>query len=174
MNCSCAATWCCPTVSSRGGYLAIEGGRINAVGTGSPPPARAVVDASGKLVFPGVVDGQVHAGSPVGVEGLADATIAAAAGGVTTIVDMPFDDPDPVNTVERLQHKVEVIDRVATVDVALYAAPRKGAGTEGIADMADAGACAFKVSTYEYHPVRFPGYDTGELLEIFPAIRETG
>ena len=157
-----------------GGYLTIEGGRINAVGVGTPPPARAVVDANGKLVFPGVVDGQVHAGSPVGVDGLADATVAAAAGGVTTIVDMPFDDPDPVNTVERLQHKVEVLDRVATVDVALYATARKGAGTEGIAEMADAGACAFKVSTYEYHPVRFPGYDTGELLEIFPAIRETG
>ena len=125
-------------------------------------------------MFPGVIDGQVHAGSPVGVEGLADATIAAAAGGVTTIVDMPFDDPDPVNTVERLQHKVEVIDRVATVDVALYATARKGAGSEGIRELADAGACAFKVSTYEYHPVRFPGYDTGELLEIFPAICETG
>ena len=37
-----------------GGYLAIEGGRINAVGVGTPPPARTVVDASGKLVFPGV------------------------------------------------------------------------------------------------------------------------
>ena len=40
--------------------------------------------------------------------------------------------------------------------------------------MAEAGACAFKVSTCEYHPVRFPGYDTGGLYEIFPVIAETG
>ena len=156
------------------GYLAIDAGKISAVGVGTPPAAQSVVDASDKLVFPGFIDGQVHAGSPVGIEGLADASIAAAAGGVTTIVDMPFDDPDPVNTVERLQLKVEVIDRSATVDIALYGAPQKGAGIEGIQELADAGVCAFKVSTYEYHPVRFPGYDTGELLELFPAIRETG
>ena len=156
------------------GFLAIDDGKIKSIGVGTSPAAREVVDASGKLVFPGVIDGQVHAGSAAGVEGLADATLAAAAGGVTTIVDMPFDDPDPVNSVERLQRKVEVIERVAIVDVALYAAPCKGAGSEGILEMADAGACAFKVSTYEYHPVRFPGYDTGELLELFPVIRETG
>ncbi|MGI9333674.1 MAG: dihydroorotase [Gammaproteobacteria bacterium] len=156
------------------GYLGIDGGKISAVGVRTPPDAREVIDASGKLVFPGVIDGQVHAGSATGIEGLADATVAAAAGGVTTIVDMPFDDPDPVNSVARLQRKVDAIDRSATVDVALYATARKGAGIEGIQEMADAGACAFKVSTYEYHPVRFPGYDTGELLELFPAIRDTG
>jgi allantoinase len=156
------------------GYLAIEDGRIAAVGAGTPPESRQVVDATGKLVFPGVIDGQVHAGSAAGIEGLGDASVAAAAGGVTTMVDMPFDDPDPVNSVERMQRKVEAIERIAHVDVALYATARKGHGTAGIAEMAQAGACAFKVSTYEYHPVRFPGYDTGELLELFPAIRETG
>jgi allantoinase len=156
------------------GWLAIAGERIAAVGVGSAPDVAAKVDASGKLVFPGFIDGQVHAGSAEGIEGLADATVAAAAGGVTTIVDMPFDDPEPVNTLERLQTKVDAIDRLAVVDVALYGAPQKGAGSAGIAELADAGVCAFKVSTYEYHPVRFPGYHTGELLELFPVIRETG
>ena len=157
-----------------GGYLGISDGAIGAVGTGPAPPAKATVDAGGKLVFPGVVDGQVHAGSAAGIEGLGDASRAAAAGGVTTIVDMPFDDPHPVDTVERLRRKVGAVERLAVVDVALYATARKGAGSDGIPELAEAGACAFKVSTYEYHPVRFPGYDTGELLEIFPAIAETG
>ncbi len=156
------------------GYLGVRGGTIVAVGQDAPPEARETIDAAGKLVFPGVVDGQVHAGSAEGIDGLGDATIAAAAGGVTTIVDMPFDDPMPVNTVELLHAKVRAIERLAVVDVALYATARKGYGSEGISDLAEAGACAFKVSTYEYHPVRFPGYDTGELLELFPVIRETG
>ena len=157
-----------------GGHLAVSGGTIRAVGVGAPPAAKTAVETGGKLVFPGVVDGQVHAGSAAGIEGLGDASVAAAAGGVTTIVDMPFDEPHPVNSVERLERKVEAIERLAVVDVALYAAPRKGAGPEGLVEMAEAGACAFKVSTYEYHPVRFPGYDAGELFEIFPVIAETG
>ena len=156
------------------GYLGIRDGKFAAVGIDAPPEANQTIDAAGKLVFPGVIDGQVHAGSAEGIEGLGDATVAAAAGGVTTIVDMPFDDPMPVNTVELLQIKVQAIERLAVVDVALYATARKGAGTEGILELAEAGACAFKVSTYEYHPVRFPGYDTGELFELFPVIRETG
>lgn len=156
------------------GYLGIRDGRIAAVGVDAPPAANQTVDATGKLIFPGVIDGQVHAGSAEGIEGLGDASVAAAAGGVTTIVDMPFDEPKPVKTLERLNAKVEAIDRLAVVDVALYGAPQKGAGTDGIAELAEAGVCAFKVSTYEYHPVRFPGYNAGELLELFPVIRETG
>lgn len=156
------------------GYLGIRDGMIVAVGVGAAPEAARTLDATGKLVFPGVVDGQVHAGSAAGIEGLADATVAAAAGGVTTIVDMPFDEPAPVNSVEMLRTKVEALERLAMVDVALYATACKGSGTEGILELAEAGACAFKVSTYEYHPVRFPGYDSGELFELFPVIRETG
>ena len=157
-----------------GGFLAVRDGVIGALGVGDTPEAAAEVDAADHLIFPGVIDGQVHAGSAEGIAGLADASVAAAAGGVTTIVDMPFDEPLPVNSVELLEAKVETLERIAVVDVALYGAPQKGAGTAGIAELADAGICAFKVSTYEYHPVRFPGYDMGELYELFPAIRETG
>ena len=47
----------------RGGYLGVIDGRIAALGAGEPPAgARALLDARGKLVLPGVVDGQVHAG----------------------------------------------------------------------------------------------------------------
>jgi len=58
--------------------------------------------------------------------------------------------------------------------VAVYATAAKGRGREDIAEMAGFGACAFKVSLYENHPVRSPGANMGELAEIFPAIAETG
>ncbi len=156
------------------GYLAVQGETIGAIGVGPAPDARETLDARDKQIFPGVIDGQVHAGSAEGIAGLEDASIAAAAGGVTTIVDMPFDDTTPVNTVALLEAKVERLEKISHVDVALYATPKKGAGTDGIIEMAEAGACAFKVSTYEYHPVRFPRFDAGELWEIFPVIGETG
>ncbi len=158
----------------RGGYLAVKDGVIGAVGVGEAPDAPRALDARDKLIFPGLIDGQVHAGSAEGIEGLRDATIAAAAGGVTTVVDMPFDEPMPVNTPDLLATKIARLEEIATVDVALYANPRKGAGTDGILEMAEGGVCAFKVSTYEYHPVRFPRFDTGELFQLFPVIRETG
>src|SRR4051812_34938075 len=102
------------------GYVAISNGKIIAAGEGVPPNAKTVEDYTGCLLFPGLVDAQVHAGSHEGFEGLKDATRAAAAGGVTTIVDMPFDEPSPVNSVDLLRQKIEAVSRLATVDVGLY------------------------------------------------------
>jgi len=149
------------------GYVAISGDRIAAVGIGPAPDAKQVKDYHDSLIFPGIVDGQIHAGSVEGLAGLRDATRAAAAGGVTTVVDMPFDNPDPVDTVARLTSKIEALERNAVVDVALYATAPKGLDQYGIAELASAGAAAIKLSTFEYHPVRFPRFSTAEMYEIF-------
>lgn len=58
------------------GWLAIRGGRIAARGAGAPPAARDLIDARGQWVLPGVVDGQVHAGSQANHEGLGRASRA--------------------------------------------------------------------------------------------------
>src|SRR5262249_37382068 len=99
--------------------------------------------------------------------GWRDATRGAAAGGVTTIVDMPFDEPQPVNDVDLFEAKVTKVRELAAVDVALYVTARKDRNYAPLASMAERGACAVKLSTYEYHPVRFPRFDTGEMFEIF-------
>ena len=109
-----------PEETLRDGYLAIIAGRIAAIGAGLPPPARESVDASGRLVFPGLIDGQVHAGSAEGFTGLEDLTRSAAAGGITTVVDMPYDEPDPVVDCDLLARKIEVLEAKAHIDVALY------------------------------------------------------
>ena len=48
-----------------GGFLAVRDGTIDALGVCDPPAAERV-DATGHLIFPGVIDGQVHAGSAEG------------------------------------------------------------------------------------------------------------
>ena len=74
-----------------------------------------------RLILPGFVDAHIHTRSCVD-EGITAATRAAAAGGTTTVIDMPFDKPDrPVNTADRLSQKAEDVGREAVVDVALYA-----------------------------------------------------
>ena len=157
-----------------GGYAASRGGRVAAIGDGPPPAAREVADHSGMLVFPGLVDGHMHTSSSTGWPGIEGATMSAAAGGVTTVVDMPYDVPRPVTDASIFREKVEWVERLAHVDVALYGTIRKEGGVEAIAGLAEAGACSFKLSTYEYDPVRFPRIDHPTMLEAFRAIARTG
>jgi allantoinase len=156
----------------RRGWLGVRDGLIEAIGEGEPPAARETVTADG-LVLPGVVDGQTHAGSIMGFGGLEDLTRSAAAGGVTTIVDMPFDEPHPVTTGALLEEKAETADRVAHVDVALYGSVKPEVDTDEILRQAQAGACAFKMSTY-HASKRFPRIPHPQMQRAFAAIAQTG
>jgi allantoinase len=149
------------------GWVAIIDGKVGSVGDGPLHASKIVEDFTGCLLFPGLVDAQIHAGSAEGFKGLQDATRAAAAGGVTTVVDMPFDEPLPVNTLDLFNQKIEAVARYATVDVGLYVTARKDGNFKVLRDLIEAGAASIKLSTYEYHPVRFPRFTTGEMYEIF-------
>ncbi|HEV2357774.1 MAG TPA: dihydroorotase family protein [bacterium] len=157
------------------GYVAVEGGRIAAIGVAAAglPGAARTVAAGASYVLPGVVDTHVHTRSEP-AEGITRCTEAAVAGGVTTIVDMPYDMPAAVPDLETFERKVEDVGTEAVCDVALYGTIRKEGGLDAIEPLARAGACAFKVSTYESHPVRFPRIPDGELLEAFRRIGATG
>ncbi|HYI83980.1 MAG TPA: amidohydrolase family protein [Acetobacteraceae bacterium] len=157
-----------------GGYVAVRGETIAAVGQGVAPPSALVADHSGMLVLPGLVDGHMHTSSSAGWPGIEGATMSAAAGGVTTCVDMPYDVPRPVTDSDILREKVEWVELTAHVDLALYGTIRKEGGVEAIAGLAEAGACSFKLSTYEYDPVRFPRIDHRTMLEAFREIARTG
>jgi len=156
------------------GWIAITGERIAAVGEGHAPQAATVLDYSGKLVLPGLVDGHMHTSSAIGWPGIEGATRSAAAGGVTTCVDMPYDVPQAVTDAGVLAEKVGWVNRTAHVDVALYGTIAKHGGVDAIAGLAAGGVCSFKLSTYEYDPVRFPRIDRPTMIEAFAAIARTG
>ncbi len=158
----------------RDGWVAIAGERIAAMGTGEAPLAAAVLDYTGKLVLPGLVDGHMHTSSAIGWPGIEGATRSAAAGGVTTCVDMPYDVPRAVTDADVLAEKIGWVDRTAHVDVALYGTIAKHGGVGAIAGLAAGGVCSFKLSTYEYDPVRFPRIDHPTMVEAFAAIARTG
>ena len=157
-----------------GGYVAVRGEAIAAIGTGTPPPAAEVVDYSGKLILPGLVDGHMHTSSSTGWPGIEGASMSAAAGGVTTCVDMPYDVPRPVTDATIFREKVDWVNRTSHVDMALYGTIAKAGGVAAIAGLAEAGACSFKLSTYEYDPVRFPRIDHPTMTEAFREIARTG
>jgi allantoinase len=58
-------------------------------------------------VLPGLVDGHMHTSSSRGWPGIEGASMSAAAGGVTTCVDMPYDVPRPVTDAGILREKIE-------------------------------------------------------------------
>jgi allantoinase len=158
----------------RGGTLGISNGRIVVVaGPGAAPVGKKHLDARGRYVLPGLVDTHVHTGSSSS-EGIATATAAAAAGGITTIVDMPYDANDPVFSSERLRAKIEEVSELARVDVGLYGSMPKNGGTEVLEGILEAGALALKFSLYETDPNRFPRIRDGDLLRAFEIVAASG
>jgi allantoinase len=146
------------------GEIGIAQGRIAALAAPGELGGEERIDVpAGQIVLPGHVDAHVHTGSAPG-EGVARATASAAAGGVTTIIDMPYDDPEPADNLARFEAKAAGVEAEALVDVALYATIAPSGGLDQIASLHAAGAAAFKVSTFETHPVRFPRVPDGELL----------
>jgi allantoinase len=155
------------------GDLGVRDGRIAAIADRDALTGAERIDAGRRLVLPGVVDGHVHTRSEP-AEGLTRATTAAAAGGVTTVVDMPYDDPTPITTVAAFLDKTAAVVREAITDVALWATIAKTGGLDEIEELVSAGACGFKVSTFETHPVRFPSIPDGELYIAMQRIQRAG
>ncbi|MBK1661082.1 dihydroorotase [Paracraurococcus ruber] len=156
------------------GWVAVRGEVFAGIGQGAPPPAAEVADHRGMLVLPGLVDGHMHTSSSTGWPGIEGASMSAAAGGVTTCVDMPYDVPRPVTDAAILREKIGWVNRTSHVDMALYGTITKAGGIDAIAGLAEAGACSFKLSTYEYDAVRFPRIDHPTMLAAFRAIARTG
>ena len=71
-----------------GGYVLVGDGLVQAIGSGAAPSGERH-GGNGFFVLPGAIDAQVHSRSQKGQEGFVWSTRSAAAGGVTTIVDMP-------------------------------------------------------------------------------------
>lgn len=136
----------------------------------SPVPEHVVLrDHGSSYVIPGAVDGHVHSYSHDG-EGFVASTSSAAAGGVTTIVEMPFDASGAVNTRDRFLAKEELANTEARVDVALLGTLAPEGGWRELEGLRDAGAKGFKVSLFLTDPVRFPRIDDRELLNVMAAV----
>jgi len=154
----------------RQGYVALRGETIAAIGQGAPPPAAQTISCGEKLILPGLVDGHMHTSSSTGWPGIETASRSAAAGGVTTCCDMPYDVPQPVTDAALLHDKIGWVERTSHVDMALYGTITKTGGVHAIPELAAGGISAFKLSTYEYDAVRFPRIDHPTMVETVTAI----
>lgn len=147
------------------GEIGISDGIIQEIAEGqSQLEADDIHDFGENYVFPGFIDTHVHCYSNPN-EGIKRASSAAAKGGITTFLDMPYDLPKPVSNGEVLKEKIDVINREAVVDIALWGTVPKEKGPEVVQELANLGVAAFKLSTFETDPYRFPRISDADILE---------
>jgi allantoinase len=151
------------------GWVGISGGKIVALGSRDAPETAETYDPARFTILPGVIDGQTHAGSFGGLDGIRAASRGALSGGVTTMVDMPYDSPKALTTLEDLQLKRAKIDELAHCDFALYGTVAKGQGPAAVAELVAAGIVAFKISSFENDPIRFPRIPADEMMQLLEA-----
>ena len=133
--------------------------------------ARVVELADDEVLLPGLVDAHVHVNEPgrTDWEGFASATRAAAAGGVTTIIDMPLNSIPPTVTVAALEEKRAVARDQAYVDVGFWGGAVPG-NLPDLRPLHEAGVFGFKCFLLHSGVDEFPHLSAAELRE---ALAET-
>jgi dihydroorotase (multifunctional complex type) len=158
-----------------GGNLLVENGKIAGIVNSDEPAAEQVIDATGKFVVPGLVDAHIHLRDPgyTHKEDYATGTMAAAAGGVTTVLDQPNTNPVPT-TLALYQNHVRSAQSKAYVDFNSIASPSQ---LDEIGKLSDFGAAGFKIfqksAAYPYDTeASIPESD--RIFRCFAEVAKTG
>jgi dihydroorotase len=156
--------------------LLVDDGRIaGLVGRDSTVEAVEDIDATNRLVLPGIIDTHAHTREPgyTHKEDFLTASKAGAAGGVTTMIDMPNVEP-PTDTVDTFLEKRAAADAKSIIDFGHFVA---GTNLDEIPKLAEAGATGYKIfqvsGAYPHDP-RLAMNDEADLLKAMRAIEKTG
>jgi allantoinase len=161
---------------TRPGALLVEDGRIRAVCSRAEIPADAAVEELGNLaILPGLVDTHVHINEPGRTEweGFLTATRAAAAGGYTTVVDMPLNCLPETTTVAALEAKRRSAAGQCLVDWMSWGGVVAN-NQSHILPLARAGVPGFKCFLIYPGCEGFTMVDQQQLEAALPAIAESG
>ena len=127
--------------------ILVAGGRIKSLKGDGQSDADETVDANGRVVIPGLVDGHAHLYDPAFTyrEDFTSGTRAAAAGGVTTVIDMVL--TTPVDTPDRVRAKIDEGRRSSIIDFSLHAGMMNLDNLANIPKIAELGVRSFKTFT---------------------------
>ncbi|MGY1605062.1 allantoinase AllB [Geodermatophilus sp. SYSU D00815] len=150
-----------------------HGGRITGVTGFDDAPPGATTLADDEVLLPGLVDSHVHVNEPGRTEweGFESATRAAAAGGVTTVVDMPLNSVPPTVDVEALHVKRQAAAGKVAVDAAFWGGAVPGNAGE-LPRLLAAGAVGVKCFLLDSGVPEFPPLDDAGLRAALTALAE--
>jgi allantoinase len=145
-------------------------GTLDTLGTSD-----TLIDAAAMVVMPGLVDTHVHINEPGRTEweGFETATRAAAAGGITTLVDMPLNSIPSTTTVAALEAKRRAAAGRCHVDVGFWGGVVPGNAAD-LAPLAAAGVLGFKCFLSPSGVEEFSHVGEADLREAMPIIAATG
>src|ERR1041385_5360513 len=158
--------------SSGSASIHLRNGVIAAIRSFDSVPANAqLVDAGDSVILPGVVDTHVHLNDPGRAhwEGFEFGTRAAAAGGVTTVIDMPLNSIPPTTTVDGLRAKMDAAKRQSWVDTGVWGGLVPG-NTGQIEPLIAEGVFGFKCFLVPSGVDEFPHVDEADLRLALPVI----
>ncbi|KJE89767.1 allantoinase [Capsaspora owczarzaki ATCC 30864] len=137
--------------------------------------ATQVIEGGSNLILPGVVDCHVHINEPgrTDWEGFDTATRAAAAGGVTTVVDMPLNSIPPTTTVDNLNIKTTAAQPQCWVDVGFWGGVVPG-NAPSLQPLLQAGVRGFKCFLINSGVEEFPHVTRMDLDSAMAALQGTG
>ncbi|MBM4827730.1 allantoinase AllB [Actinospica acidiphila] len=157
---------------TRAASVAVAGGTVTAVlpHDAPVPDGARLEDLGDDVLLPGLVDTHVHVNDPGRTEweGFWTATRAAAAGGITTLVDMPLNSLPPTTTVDHLRVKRRTAADKAHVDVGFWGGALPGNGAD-LRPLHEAGVFGFKAFLSPSGVDEFPHLDDDHLAR---ALRE--
>jgi allantoinase len=156
--------------------LLVEDGRVRALCRASELPADAILhDCGNDALLPGLVDTHVHINQPGRTEweGFRTATRAAAAGGYTTLVDMPLNCLPETTTVAALEAKREAAQGECFIDWAAWGGAVAD-NQQHILPLARAGVLGFKCFLIYPGCDGFTMIDQQQLEAALPSIAESG
>jgi allantoinase len=160
--------------SVRAVSVAVRDGEIVQIAPYDDPPSEvATVDLpDDQVLIPGLVDSHVHINEPGRTEweGFASATRSAAAGGVTTLVDMPLNSIPPTTTVAALEVKRAAARDTVHVDVAFWGGIVPGNLAE-LSGLNEAGVAGFKAFLVPSGVEEFPQVSYAELADALKTVQ---
>lgn len=123
------------------------------------------------IVMPGLIDTHVHVNEPGRThwEGFATATRAAAAGGTTTVIDMPLNSNPPTTSVAELEEKLNVARGQCYVDVGFWGGVVPG-NTHELGPLFEAGVVGFKCFLVHSGVDEFPNVTEEDLRAAMPLL----
>jgi allantoinase len=132
------------------------------------------VDYGDLVIMPGLVDSHVHVNEPGRTEweGFESATRAAAAGGVTTIVDMPLNSIPATTSVAAMMTKAEAMEGKCFVDVGLWGGAVPGNASD-LRAMVREGALGFKCFLVDSGVPEFRHLDAQGLVDALDALKDS-
>lgn len=158
-----------------GGVL-VDGEKIAAVlPAGALPTDVRVVDVGERVVLPGLVDTHAHINEPgrTDWEGFATATAAAAAGGITSIVDMPLNSIPATVSVAALREKQAAAAGACAIDYGFWGGVIPG-NSDALAPLVAAGARGFKAFLIESGVDEFPCVSEADLRPAMAILATLG